>query len=234
MILKVDHITTGYDKQQVLLEFSLELRRRETVVLAGGNGSGKSTLLKVIARILPVWNGGHIWFDGEDITECGPADLLRKGLLYIPQKDGIFERLTVAENLELSAASIHHRSERRRRIKEVIDEFNVIENLLDRSAGRLSGGQQKLVTLAMATLHRPKMIMIDEPFAGLTHGHIVQVTERFRVLHAQGVTILLVEHRLKDCLSFSQRLVGLRLGSVMYDYQIAADFNIDEINSIFV
>ena len=101
-MLKVENTSTGYGKKQVLFDVSFEVGKGEIVLLAGSNGSGKSTLLKIIYGLLPQWNNGQIIFNGENITGKPTAALLKKGLLYIPQKKNLFEDLTVKENLEMA------------------------------------------------------------------------------------------------------------------------------------
>lgn len=105
-MLKVENLSTGYGKKQVLFNVSFDVNKGDIVLLAGSNGSGKSTLLKAIYGLLPQWDKGKIWFDGENITGKPTADLLRKGLHYIPQKNNLFEALTVKENLEMAGLTL--------------------------------------------------------------------------------------------------------------------------------
>ena len=105
-MLKVENISTGYGKKQVLFDVSFEVKRGEIVLLAGSNGSGKSTLLNAIYGILPQWNMGQIFFDGENITGKPTATLLKKGLLYISQKNNLFEDLTVEDNLQMAGLTL--------------------------------------------------------------------------------------------------------------------------------
>jgi len=105
-ILKVENLSTGYGKKQVLYNVSFEVNKGDIVLVAGSNGSGKSTLLKAIYGMLPQWEDGKVTFDGEDITGNPTASLLKKGLLYIPQKNNLFEDLTVKENLEMAGLTL--------------------------------------------------------------------------------------------------------------------------------
>ena len=109
-MLSIENISTGYGKKQVLFDVSFEVSKGEIVLLAGSNGSGKSTLLKAIYGMLPQWNNGQIIFDGENITGKPTAVLLKKGLLYIPQKNNLFEDLTVKENLEMAGLTLDKRT----------------------------------------------------------------------------------------------------------------------------
>ena len=173
-MLKVENISTGYGKKQVLFDVSFEVNKGEIVLLAGSNGSGKSTLLKAIYGLLPLWDSplergkGCVIFEGENITGKPASALLKKGLLYVPQKNNLFEDLTVKENLEMAGLIIAERKELQMRIEYALSVFTALIPLLNRIPMKLSGGEQKLLVLAMATLHQPKIILIDEPFVGLS------------------------------------------------------------------
>ncbi|MBV5303098.1 MAG: ATP-binding cassette domain-containing protein [Chlorobium sp.] len=213
-MLKVENLSTGYGKKQVLFNVSLEVNKGDIVLLAGSNGSGKSTLLKAIYGMLPQWDNGKIWFDGENITGKPTAALLKKGLLYIPQKNNLFEELTVRENLEMAGLTLDKKL-LHYRICDVLSIFKTLEQNLKRTPMSLSGGERQLLTLGMATLHQPKMILVDEPFTGLSPQNIDFIAENLKVLNRQNeITLVIVEHRVKECLEFSNRMVGMKLGNV--------------------
>lgn len=213
-MLKVETISTGYGKKQVLFEVSLQVGKGEIVLLAGSNGSGKSTLLKSIFRLLPIWNSGQIMFDGEVITDKPTAALLKKGLLYIPQKNNLFEDLTVKENMEMAGLTLNS-STLKQRTEQALSIFTSLTSHLHRMPMKLSGGERQLLTLAMATLHQPKMILIDEIVNGLSPQNISFVTENLKELNKKtGITVLLVEHRIKESLQIADRVIGLKLGKV--------------------
>lgn len=239
-LLKIENLSTGYGKKQVLFDISFEINKGEIVLLAGSNGSGKSTLLKAIYGILPLWKNpetgtwGFVKFVSVDIT-CKPtSELLKRGLLYIPQKDGLFEDLTVKENLEMAGLNIE-RKVLKQRIEESLSIFKDLVPLLNRIPMKLSGGEKRLLTLAMAILHQPKMIMIDEPFAGLTPGNISFVSDNLRLLNInKEITILIVEHRVKESILFANKIFGLKLGKLSLKSEINNNFNVSHLNSIFV
>lgn len=233
-MLKVENISTGYGKKQVLFDVSFEVKQGEIVLLAGSNGSGKSTLLKAIYGILPQWSNGSIIFGGENITGNQTSFLLKKGLLYIPQKNNVFEDLSVKENLEMAGLTIDQKL-LKQRIEIILSIFTTLVPHLNRTPMKLSGGERQLLTLAMATLHQPKMILVDEPFTGLSPNNITFVTENLNNLNMKyGITLLLVEHRVKECLDIADRVIGLKLGRVLKDIEINSNFNIYELNSVFV
>jgi branched-chain amino acid transport system ATP-binding protein len=233
-MLKVENISTGYGKKQVLFDVSFEVKQSEIVLLAGSNGSGKSTLLKAIYGILPQWNNGQIIFDGENITGKPTAALLKKGLLYIPQKNNLFEDLTVKENLEMAGLTLNQQT-LQQRIENALSIFTTLVPHLHRTPMKLSGGERQLLTLAMATLHQPKMILVDEPFTGLSPQNITFVAENLRVLSQKnGITLLIVEHRVKESSRIANRVIGLKLGKVFSEAAVNSNFNINELNSVFI
>ena len=233
-MLKVENISTGYGKKQVLFDVSFEVKQSEIVLLVGSNGSGKSTLLKAIYGMLPQWNNGQIIFDRENIT-CKPtAALLKIGLLYIPQKNNLFEDLTVKENLEMAGLTLGQRT-LQQRTENALSIFTVLVPHLHRTPLKLSGGERQLLTLAMATLHQPKMILIDEPFTGLSPQNITFVIENLRVLNAKNrITLMIIEHHVKECSPIANRVIGLKLGRVLSESTVNENFDIKVLNSVFV
>ena len=233
-MLKVDNLSTGYGKKQVLFNVSLEVSKGDIVLLAGSNGSGKSTLLKAIYGMLPQWDNGQILFDGENITRKPTASLLKKGLLYIPQKNNLFEELTVKENLEMAGLTLDKRL-LKERIENAFSVFKTLAPSLKRTPMTLSGGERQLLTLAMATLHQPKMILIDEPFTGLSPQNITLIADNLKELNENfEIALLIVEHRIKECLKIANRVISLKLGEVFNDFESSANFNIDKLNAVFV
>jgi branched-chain amino acid transport system ATP-binding protein len=231
-MLRAENISTGYGKKQVLFDVSFEVMQGEIVLLAGSNGSGKSTLLKAIFGILPQWSRGQIFFEGESITSKPTATLLKKGLLYIPQKNNLFEDLTVKENLEMVSLNLDNKKER---IEKMLSAFKALVPHLKRIPMKLSGGERQLLTLAMATLHKPKMILIDEPFTGLSPQNITFVIKNLIELNQKtGVTLLIVEHRVKECSSISNRIIGLKLGKIFSEMEVNSTFNVNELHSVFL
>src|SRR3990167_1480706 len=233
-MLKVENISTGYGKKQVLFDVSFEVSKGEIVLFAGSNGSGKSTLLKAIYGILPLWNSplergkGCVIFDGENITGKPTSALLKRGLLYISQKNNLFEDLTVKENLEIAGLTLA-RKILQERIENALSIFTVLVPHLNRTPMKLSGGERQLLTLAMATLHQPKMILVDEPFTGLSPQNITLVAENLKALNeGSGITLLIVEHRVKECLGIANRVIGLKLGRVFSETEVNVNYNINE------
>lgn len=243
-MLKVENISTGYGKKQVLFDVSLEVKQGEIVLVAGSNGSGKSTLLKAIYGILPLWNSspfgggregaGQIIFDGENISGKPTAALLKKGLLYIPQKNNLFEDLTVKENLEMAGLTLDQRT-LQQRIENALSIFTALVPHLHRTPMKLSGGERQLLTLAMATLHHPKMILVDEPLTGLSPKNITFVVENLKTLNRENeITLLIVEHRVKESSPIANRIIGLKLGRIFSEAEVNQNFKINQLTEVFV
>jgi len=233
-MLKLENISTGYGKKQVLYDVSLEVSLGEIVLLVGSNGSGKSTLLKTIYNLLPLWNKGSVSFDGEYITGLLPSNLLKKGLLYIQQKNNLFEELTVKENLEMAGLILPNKS-RFERIESTLTMFPILSPHLKRTPMKLSGGERQLLALAMALLHNPKMIILDEPLSGLSQQNINLVTEYLTRINSQSnTTLLIVEHRVKECVKIANKIIGLKLGRVVCELESGPTFDINKLNHLFI
>ena len=233
-MLKVDNLSTGYGKKQILFDVSFEVKQGEMILLAGSNGSGKSTLLKTIYGILPPWGNGKIWLEDENITGKPTASLLNKGLLYIPQKNNLFEDLTVKENLEMAGLALAPKL-LKPRIENVLTQFSMLVPHLQRIPMKLSGGERQLLTLAMATLHQPKLLLIDEPLNGLSPQNIAFVIGSLQEINKKGdITLMIIEHRVKECITIATKLIGLKLGRVFTEIEINQPFDIHKLHPIFV
>ena len=214
-ILSVDHINTGYGKKQVLFDVSFEMQKGETALIIGSNGSGKSTLLRVIYGLLNPWNSdAKIIFNNEDITNCKPAQLIKKGMVYIPQQNELFEYLTVVENIEIAGIQTIKKKELKNRIEEVLEQLPIIKDLTKRDCSRLSGGERKQVSLAMALINKPELIIFDEPLAGVSPKNLKDIILQIEKLKKIGISILLVEHRVKNVFEIADKVIGLKLGKV--------------------
>jgi len=233
-ILKVENLSTGYGKKQVLFNVFFEVKKGDVVLVAGSNGSGKSTLLKAIYGMLPQWGDGRVVFDGEDITGMPTAELLKRGLLYIPQKNNLFEELTVKENLEMSGLTLNKRL-LKERVDHALSLFTVLQTNLKRTPMTLSGGERQLLTLAMATVHQPNMILYDEPFTGLSTQNIDFIAEKLKGLSVRlGTAIVIVEHRLKESLKIACHVTGMKLGKVFIGLKVTDNLDMKVLNSIFL
>ena len=211
--LKVDNINAGYGKKQVLFDVSFEMKKGETVLLVGANGSGKSSLLKVIYGLLEPWNKeAKIWLMDEEITNFKPARLLKKGMVYIPQKKELFEDLSVKENLEVAGMQKMDKERLQKKISEILERRPKLRKLMNQECSRLSGGERKYLSLSMAEMTEPEIIIYDEPLAGISpKNYVIQHLEN---LKKRGISLLLVEHRIKPLSNLADQRIELKLGKI--------------------
>ena len=208
-MLEVKNISSGYGKKQVLYDVSLKVEPGEVVLLTGENGSGKSTLLKCIYNLLPCWEG-DIFFEEEKISALKPSQLIKKGIVYIPQKDFYFENLTVDENLHISGNTIP-KLELRKRKEEVYDLTGLVK-YKNRKPFNLSGGERKILAFGMGLIHKPKTLLFDEPFAGVDSKNSAILFSLFeQVIIQPDIEIIIVEHK-DDAKRLYTRKVKMELG----------------------
>lgn len=210
-MLEVKNISSGYDKKQVLYDVSLTVNAGEVVLLTGGNGSGKSTLLKCIYNLLPCWNG-EILFEGKKINNLKPSDLIRNGIVYIPQKDFYFENLTVEENLQISG-NILRKNELKERVSTVY-ELTGLSKFRKRKPFNLSGGERKILAFGMGLIHKPKLLLFDEPFAGVDTKNSATLLNLFKemIMNTEN-SVVIVEHK-DDAKQLYTRRIEMELGTI--------------------
>lgn len=214
-MLKVEHITTGYGKKQVLTDVSFEVKQGEIVLLSGGNGSGKSTVLKTIYGLLKPWNReGKIVFDGEDITGLHPSEMIRRGIVYMPQKKNVFEDFTVEENL-LTSASIYSKKEARLRLEKVYETISQLAGMKKRTPFHMSGGEKQLLAFGNVLVHSPKLVLLDEPFAGVDDKKSEVLISLIKELDKQQISFLVVDHKVQQFEFVDYELIKIELGIIV-------------------
>ena len=232
-MLAIRDIETGYGKKQVLFGVSLEVRQGEIVALIGPNGAGKSTILKSVCGLLPTWKG-EITFEGTPINGSTPARNVARGVTFCPQGNRVFDELTVMENLEVGGFQLP-RKELKPRIEHVFEMFPVLRERSRQNAGRLSGGEQQMLALARALVPKPKLLMLDEPSLGLAPNLAAAVFEKVsQINRAAGVTVLIVEQKVRDVLRIANRAYGLRLGRVVIEGSPDAILGGDNLKRLFL
>ena len=217
-MLKVQHLTTGYGKKQVLTDVSFEVNKGDLMLLTGGNGSGKSTILKAIYGLLSPWKNedgtvGKIIFDGKDITNTPTSELLKMGIVYMPQKKNVFEDFTVEENL-LTAASIYSKEEAQIRVNDAFVHFPRLAELKHRTPFSMSGGEKQLLAFGCALLHSPQLMLLDEPFAGVDDDNSLYLLNIIEYINKSGRTFIIVEHRKHLFENLTCKEIKLKLGVI--------------------
>ena len=209
-MLKVDSITAGYGKLQILTDVSLEALPGELTIIVGPNGSGKSTLLKSVAGLTNIYKGS-VSMDGKVLSGHPPHIVARSGVAYLPQTESTFTQLSVTENFKMAAYTVA-RSEYESRLKDSLEVFPQLKNYLGSKVVNLSGGERQMVAMTMALLRKPQVVLFDEPTANLSPKYSTEVLRTIQALAKnRGMTIVLVEQNAKRALEIGDRaylLVG--------------------------
>ena len=213
-LLTVDNIETYYGNIQALKGISLEVEEGECVTLIGSNGAGKSTTLRSISGLTPA-RTGEIRFQGEDISQLPPQEIVRLGICQSPEGRKCFSRMTVRENLELGAYLRRDTSEIDSDLERVFDLFARLKERQKQKAGTMSGGEQQMLAIGRAMMGRPKLLLLDEPSMGISPILTERIYETIAEINKQGTTILLVEQNANFALDVSQRGYVLETGKVV-------------------
>jgi branched-chain amino acid transport system ATP-binding protein len=215
-LLLVRGVDVDYDGVQVLFDVNFEIDEGEIVALLGTNGAGKSTLLRAISGLVEP-SGGAIIFDGRDMTHTPPDEIAGRGVTQVPGGQGVFPSLTVAENLRLAGwLHRHDDAEVQAATERVFEYFPVLRDRLQETAGNLSGGQQQMLTLGMAFIAKPRLLMIDELSLGLAPTVIAQLLEIVKGLRERGTTIILVEQSVNLALTVAEKAFFMEKGEIRF------------------
>jgi len=210
-ILEVEDLSAGYGAAPIVSGISLRVGRGEVVSILGPNGAGKSTLLKALVGVIRSLQG-TVRLDGQTVTNLSADTLARLGLGYVPQVNDVFDALSVAENLEMGGYLLGKRAFAARRA-EVLAMLPVLDPMLGRSAGKLSGGERKMLAVGRVLMLRPKVLVLDEPTANLSPQlAAILLREHVRKLVADGTAVLLVEQKALAALEISDRATILVAG----------------------
>lgn len=213
-ILKTEGITAGYTKVDILHEVNIRLKSGEIVSIIGPNGAGKSTLLKTIFGILKP-REGNVTLKNEDITGLKPDRIARKGISYVPQVDNIFPSMTIQENLEMGA--FIRNDDYSQRLDEIYDLFPILKERRKQKAGQLSGGQRQMVAMGRALMVDPRVLLLDEPSAGLSPILVSDIFEKIIEINETGVSIIIVEQNAREALKMANHGYVLAMGKNVLD-----------------
>ena len=211
-LLEVAGLTAGYGKIDVLRGIDLSVGEGEIVALLGPNGAGKSTLLRAVSGLLP-WSGS-VRFGGRDLAGASPRDTVRAGLVHVVEGHRVFTQLSVLDNLLLAGYAMR-RQERAARVEEALAFFPEIATKRSDRAGTLSGGQQQMLAVAQGLVAKPRLLMLDEPSAGLSPVLVDRVLAAAAQLRDAGTAILLVEQLIEKALALADRVYALARGSIV-------------------
>jgi len=232
-MLKIEGINAGYGRLHVLFDITTKVKDKEITVLVGPNGSGKSTLLKTVLGITQVYSG-KILFNGKNIIGLPPHAVTKLGIAYLPQVDNVFANLNVKENL-LMAGYILGRDEAKERAKEVLEDFPVLSEYMDRRSGTLSGGERQMLAMAMAMMRRPQIMLFDEPTGSLAPKMALEVLDKIISLRDNyGMTLVLAEQNARRALEHGDEAILLVSGKVMYEGGSLDLLNHPELGKVYL
>ena len=222
-LLEVDNIRAGFGSNTVLHGLSFTVEEGEIAGVFGLNGAGKSVSMKVLAGVVPAWSG-RVVFAGEDITRLRPEDRVARGMGHVPQGRQVFPALSIEENLRLGAYTLRRKDKSRwpAAVAGVYDRFPVLGERRHQLAGTLSGGEQAAVAVGRALVNEPKLILVDEPSAGLAPLIVRQLFETLKIVATSGVTMVLVEQNVAFGLQLADRANILQVGRVVHSGPVAS------------
>ncbi len=201
-LVKLDDVEAGYGGAPILKGIDMEIEASDIGVIVGPNGAGKSTALKSIFGLLKV-TGGQVSFLGEDVTNALPDRLVPLGLSFVPQEHNVFTSMSVNENLEMGA--FIRRDDFSDTLDSIYDMFPPLKEKRWQNAGELSGGQRQMVAMGRALMSQPRLLLLDEPSAGLSPRYMLEIFEQVVKINASGVGILMVEQNARQALAFATK-----------------------------
>ena len=214
-MLSVAHLNVWYGATEVLRDVSFEVPEGQVVALLGGNGSGKTTILNALTGLIRP-RAGSVKLSGQETAGWPPDRLVKRGMSHVPQGREVFATMTVGENLELGAVTRRDRAAIATDIAALQAQFPALAAHWRKRAGSLSGGEQQQVAIARALMSRPRLLLMDEPSAGLSPVVVDTMIDTIRALHARGLTIVLVEQNVGVAAAVADRAHVLQNGAIVH------------------
>ena len=216
-LLDVAGIAAGYHKKTVLESVTFHIRPGERVAVAGRNGAGKTTLLHTLLGVVRAANG-RIEYEGKDVVHASPQDRVRAGIALVPQGGRVFANLSVVENLDLGGYVVRDPDATASALDLVYGMFPRLRERALQQAGTLSGGERQMLAVGRALMSRPKLLMLDEPSAGLAPMIVREMMEKIHeVSTTLGTTILMVEQNIREAFKVVERVYVLKLGRIVFE-----------------
>jgi ABC-type branched-subunit amino acid transport system ATPase component len=231
-LLKVSNIFSGYGSTEILHGVSMDVGQDEIVTIIGPNGAGKSTLFKTIMGYL-IPSAGSIVFSGEEVTTLEPNRKVERGIAYIPQLENIFPSLTIEENLEMGGY-IKDTKAVKREIEHAYSIFPILKEKRNKRGYTLSGGERQMLGMARALMTNPKLVLLDEPSAGLAPKVTEAVFDQIINLHKEGVAIIIIEQDAYRSLGISHRGYVLAMGQNQFDDSADKILNNEQIREAYL
>jgi branched-chain amino acid transport system ATP-binding protein len=232
-LLEVSSLHAGYGPTEVLKGVSLTVQAGEIVAVLGANGAGKSTTLMTICSVNHC-RRGCIMFDGAQIQNTPPHEIVRRGISQVPEGRHIFPRLTVRENLELGAFQRDDRDDIHTDLERVFSSFPILKERQNQLGGTLSGGEQQMLAISRALMARPRLLLLDEPSLGLAPMIVTKIFDIIRGINQQGTTILLVEQNANMALHVAHRGYVLETGRIVLQGTAKSLMNNEQVKKSYL
>ncbi len=213
-LLEINALRGGYGRVEVLRGVDLQVNAGEMVALLGSNGAGKSTLNKVMCGLVPAWSGS-VRFDGHDLSGAHYRDVVKAGLIQVPEGRKVFPNLSVLENLELGSFT-RARERRAVNLEKVFGIFPRLKERIGQNAGTMSGGEQQMLAIGRGLMAEPVLLILDEPSLGLSPLLVEEMFTLIRRLRDDGLAVLLVEQNVGQSLEIADRAYVLENGSIRF------------------
>jgi branched-chain amino acid transport system ATP-binding protein len=232
-MLELKNVSAGYGTFQALFDVSLHVDAGEAVAVIGPNGAGKTTLLRVISKLVAV-SAGEILMEGRRVNDVDPHRVIDLGIAHVPENRRLFPRLTVEENLRIGAFIPSARAHFADRLAHAYELFPRLKERREQMAGTLSGGEQQMCAIARGLMSKPKLLLLDEPSAGLAPVIVQRIFEFVRRIRAEGYTVLIVEQNVQQVLKVVDRAYLLEVGRIKASGRAADLAASDEIRRAYV
>jgi branched-chain amino acid transport system ATP-binding protein len=219
VLLEAKNLTVHYGKSVAINDVSLEVAEGSIVSLIGANGAGKSTVLRALSGLVPL-SAGEIWFLGKRIDKMTPAEIVKMGLVQVPEGRWLFPHLSVLINLQLGATIRNDKKEINEDLEKVYERFPRLWERRKQKAGTLSGGEQQMLAIGRGLMAKPKLFLLDEPSLGLAPIVVENLGDVIEDINKEGVSVLLVEQNVPLALRVAQRGYALQIGKVVLEGDI--------------
>jgi branched-chain amino acid transport system ATP-binding protein len=232
-LLELRDITVHYQSAEALNGVSLEVSARTIVALIGTNGAGKSTVLRTISGLKKPTTG-EIWFQGKRIDGLSPVEIVRRGIVHVPEGSMLFSEMTAKENLYMGAYLRKEKREIARSLEDVFTLFPILKNRERQTAGSLSGGEQKMLAIGRGLMAKPRILLFDEPSLGLAPLIVEEIMLLLPRINQQGIAMLLVEQNAYEALKLAHRAYVLEVGRIRMTDQASTILNDEYVKKAYL
>lgn len=232
-MLELKNLNVYYGAIHALKSLNVKINEGEIVTLIGANGAGKSTTLKAVSGLIKP-RSGEIIFDGKNINALSAPDIVKLGMVHVPEGRRIFSTMSVLENLEMGAYTKSNKAEIAEDIEKAYTYFPILKERREQLAGTLSGGEQQMLAIARGLMSRPKMILLDEPSMGLAPIIVSEIFEIIRTINKSGMTVLLVEQNANMALKIADRAYIIRTGEIELEGKASELLNDESVKNAYL